>query len=101
MTMVNRQLLLSTRPQGLVEDSTVKLDEHDVPELADGQVLVQVELISIGPATRPWMDEAEGGYLPPHGSQQRRSPPQPRQHARTRQLDGRAAVRRPSRELSR
>ena len=64
-TTINRQLLLARRPEGLVEDSTIEQAEQETPELADGQVLVRVELLSIDPATRPWMDDAEGGYLPP------------------------------------
>jgi NADPH-dependent curcumin reductase len=66
MAVINRQLLLAERPQGLVQDSTIELAEATAPEPTDGQLLVRVELLSIDPTIRTWMDEAEG-YLPPIG----------------------------------
>lgn len=64
MTMINRQVLLAQRPEGLVDDATVEHAERELPELADGQALVRVELLSIDPTIRTWMDDV-ASYLPP------------------------------------
>jgi NADPH-dependent curcumin reductase CurA len=62
--MINRQLLLARRPTGMVDDSVVELVERELPNPADGQVVVRVEALSIDPTIRTWMDDVVG-YLPP------------------------------------
>jgi NADPH-dependent curcumin reductase len=62
----NRRLVLAERPTGNVEDSTVRLEEVDVPDPGDGQALVRTRYVSIDPTIRTWMDDVQG-YLPPIG----------------------------------
>ena len=64
--MINKQLLLRKRPVGLPEASTWELVENTVPELEEGQILVQQEYISLDPAMRGWMNDAKS-YIPPVG----------------------------------
>lgn len=64
MAMTNRQLKLAQRPNGLVDEATIEHAEHEPPEPRDGQALVRVELLSIDPTIRTWMDDVPG-YLPP------------------------------------
>ncbi len=60
-----RRYLLASRPHGLVDEGTVRLDDTaTVPEPADGQALIRVRFLSIDPTIRTWMDDAPG-YLPP------------------------------------
>src|SRR5436309_6358527 len=62
----NRRLVLAERPTGNVEESTVRLEEVDVPEPGSGQALVRTRYVSIDPTIRTWMDDVQG-YLPPIG----------------------------------
>jgi hypothetical protein len=62
----NRRLILAERPTGKVEDSTLRLEQHDVPEPGPGQALVRNRYVSIDPTIRTWMDDVHG-YLPPIG----------------------------------
>jgi NADPH-dependent curcumin reductase len=60
-----RRYLLASRPVGLVDEATVRLDASaTVPEPGDGQALIRVRYLSIDPTIRTWMDDAPG-YLPP------------------------------------
>jgi NADPH-dependent curcumin reductase CurA len=60
----NRRLILAERPSGPVAQSTVRLEQVDLPEPGPGEALVQVRYLSIDPTIRTWMDDAPG-YLPP------------------------------------
>jgi len=62
----NRRLVLAERPTGMVEESTVRIDDADVPEPGPGEALARVRFLSIDPTIRTWMDDAPG-YLPPIG----------------------------------
>jgi NADPH-dependent curcumin reductase CurA len=62
----NRRLILAERPTGMVDQSTVRLEEAAVPEPGPGQALVRNRWLSIDPTIRTWMDDAPG-YLPPIG----------------------------------
>ncbi|MCB1271545.1 MAG: NADP-dependent oxidoreductase [Microthrixaceae bacterium] len=64
MDAVNHQVVLRSRPQGLLTAVDVELVETPVPELDDGEALVRTELIGIDPAVRTWLDD-QRGYLPP------------------------------------
>jgi hypothetical protein len=67
VTDTYRRILLATRPRGLVDDSTLSIDDTaTVSEPAEGQALVKVGHLSIDPTIRTWMDDAPG-YLPPIG----------------------------------
>jgi NADPH-dependent curcumin reductase CurA len=60
----NRRLVLAERPTGMVDERTVRLEEADLPDVADGEALAKVRYLSIDPTIRTWMDDAPG-YLPP------------------------------------
>ena len=62
--MTNRQMVLASRPTGMVDGATVRLEEAPVPEPGPGQALVAVRYLSIDPTIRTWMNDAPG-YLPP------------------------------------
>ncbi|MEP7185915.1 MAG: NADP-dependent oxidoreductase [Rhodanobacter sp.] len=66
MSLINRQLRLKTRPEGLVERGNFDLVEEAVPELKDGEVLVHTLYISMDPTNRVWMRDVPQ-YLPPVG----------------------------------
>jgi NADPH-dependent curcumin reductase CurA len=57
-------LVLAERPSGMVDESTTRLEEIDVPAAGEGEALVKVRYLSIDPTIRTWMDDAPG-YLPP------------------------------------
>lgn len=60
----NRRMVLAERPSGMVDASTVRMEELDVPAPGDGEALARVRYLSIDPTIRTWMDDAPG-YLPP------------------------------------
>ncbi|MEZ5177019.1 MAG: NADP-dependent oxidoreductase [Acidimicrobiales bacterium] len=64
MTATSRRIVLAARPTGMVDDSTTRLEEVEVPEPDPGQAVVKVGWLSIDPTIRTWMDDAPG-YLPP------------------------------------
>ncbi|MHA6205364.1 NADP-dependent oxidoreductase [Dyella soli] len=64
MSLVNRQLLLRTRPEGLVRQENFELREQPAPALADGQALVRVLYLSMDPTNRVWMSDVPQ-YMPP------------------------------------
>ncbi|MFW2389332.1 MAG: NADP-dependent oxidoreductase [Polyangiales bacterium] len=55
--MMNKQVRLASRPDGLPNDSNWSFDEGPVPEPGEGQVLVKTTYISLDPAMRAWMNE--------------------------------------------
>jgi NADPH-dependent curcumin reductase CurA len=57
MTMMNKQVRLASRPEGLPNDSNWSFDEGRVPDPGDGEVLVKISHISLDPAMRAWMNE--------------------------------------------
>ncbi len=61
--MKNTQVLLAARPEGMVEESNFDIREIDLPALAEGQVLIQTQYISLDPAMRGWMN-AGTTYIP-------------------------------------
>ena len=62
MASINRQLLLHSRPKGLLAPGDLQLVETPVPELKDGQALAKVKYLSVDPTMRVWM--AGDSYLP-------------------------------------
>jgi hypothetical protein len=50
----------------MVDESTTRLEQEQLPDLQDGEALVRVRYVSIDPTIRTWMDDAPG-YLPPIG----------------------------------
>ncbi|MGB5811075.1 MAG: NADP-dependent oxidoreductase [Polyangiales bacterium] len=55
--MINKQVKLAARPQGLPKDSDWAFEEAVVPEPAEGEVLVRITHVSLDPAMRSWMNE--------------------------------------------
>jgi NADPH-dependent curcumin reductase CurA len=64
MDAVNHQFRLASRPRGMVGREHFDYVEEPVPELAEGQVLVEIAYISLDPAMRGWMAEGRS-YIPP------------------------------------
>jgi len=55
--MMNKQVRLASRPEGLPNDRNWSFGEDPVPEPGDGEVLVKISHISLDPAMRAWMNE--------------------------------------------
>ena len=64
MTQHNRQLILHSRPKGLLAPGDLQLVESPLPELKDGQVLAKIRYLSIDPTMRIWMADVDQ-YMPP------------------------------------
>jgi hypothetical protein len=62
MSTINRQLLLQSRPKGMLAPGDLQLKQSPVSELQDGQALARVKYLSIDPTMRIWM--AADSYLP-------------------------------------
>ena len=62
MPSTNRQLILQSRPKGMLAPGDLQLKETSLPELKDGQALARVKYLSIDPTMRIWM--AMDSYLP-------------------------------------
>ena len=62
--MQNKQFLLTSRPAGEASIANFTLVETPVPELADGQVLVQHHYLSLDPYMRGRMNDVKS-YAPP------------------------------------
>jgi NADPH-dependent curcumin reductase CurA len=61
---MNHQFRLKARPVGLPKGSDLEFREEPVREVAEGEVLVEVEYISLDPAMRGWMN-AGRSYIAP------------------------------------
>ena len=64
MQRTAQQVLLKQRPDGLTDDNTWELAHAEVPELSDGQFVVDVQYISVDPAMRGWLNDVRS-YIPP------------------------------------
>jgi NADPH-dependent curcumin reductase CurA len=62
--LVNRRVVLSSRPKGVPETGHFAVEDIPVPELAAGEFLVKCDYWSIDPAMRGWVNAAPN-YLPP------------------------------------
>jgi NADPH-dependent curcumin reductase CurA len=62
----NRQWLLARRPRGMVQEDDFTYVETPLPQpdLAAGEVLVRILMLSFDPAARGWMED-KPSYLPP------------------------------------
>lgn len=60
----NPQVVLRHRPEGLLKDSDVEQIEGQVPELADGEALMETIYLGMDATVRTWLNRGEG-YLPP------------------------------------
>jgi NADPH-dependent curcumin reductase len=59
MTTTNHQVLLVSRPQGEASAANFRVVQTPVPALADGQVLVRHQFLSLDPYMRGRMDDAK------------------------------------------
>ncbi|MBC7976840.1 MAG: NADP-dependent oxidoreductase [Myxococcales bacterium] len=66
MVRKNHRFTLAARPVGMVKPTDFAYEELEVPELADGQLLVKVQYLSLDPAMRGWMNDAKS-YIRPIG----------------------------------
>jgi NADPH-dependent curcumin reductase len=62
--MTNHQVRLAARPVGLPKRSDWQFTEEAVGDVGEGQMLVQVQFISLDPAMRGWMNDARS-YIRP------------------------------------
>ena len=62
--MINKKLLFKKRPHGLPDENTWELTEEKLPDLLEGEILIEHEYISLDPAMRGWMNEARS-YIKP------------------------------------
>ena len=61
---MNKQVVLSERPDGLPKSSTWTFQETGIPEPKDGDVLIKQPYISLDPAMRGWIRDVKL-YIPP------------------------------------
>ncbi|MGH8977734.1 MAG: NADP-dependent oxidoreductase [Acidimicrobiia bacterium] len=61
--VINRQVVLRTRPRNEVTEDCFDVVERPVPELGPGEALLEVKYVGIDPTIRGWLDE-RGNYLP-------------------------------------
>lgn len=61
---MNKQLILVKRPVGYPSEDTWRLENHEIPEIKDGEFLVQHHYISLDPAMRGWLNDSKS-YIPP------------------------------------
>ena len=62
--MINKQQILKKRPVGIPDKDTWEFVESKLPELTDGEMLIDQEYISLDPAMRGWINKARS-YIPP------------------------------------
>ncbi len=55
--MTNTKVVLANRPTGAVEDSNFDLVTEEMAPIKQGEVLIKIEVISLDPAIRGWMNE--------------------------------------------
>ena len=59
-----RQIALASRPHGAPTSENFRLESADLPDLADGEVLVRASVMSVDPYMRGRMNDAKS-YVPP------------------------------------
>lgn len=52
----NTKVTLAKRPDGMVAHDNFKMVTEELPDLKEGEVLIQIEVISLDPAIRGWMN---------------------------------------------
>jgi NADPH-dependent curcumin reductase CurA len=62
--MNNKQIILKKRPSGVPTSDTWQLESTLIPELKEGEILIQQHYISLDPAMRGWMNDTKS-YIPP------------------------------------
>jgi NADPH:quinone reductase len=62
---INRKILLASRPKGMPDESNFKTIEDNIPEIKDGEVLIQTLYLSVDPYMRGRMSDAKS-YAKPY-----------------------------------
>lgn len=62
--MTNKQIIFKKRPVGVPDADTWELQENPIPELQEGEMLIEHHYISLDPAMRGWMNDTKS-YIPP------------------------------------
>ncbi|CDO37402.1 MULTISPECIES: NADP-dependent oxidoreductase [Novosphingobium] len=62
--MMNRRIVLESRPSGVPVPENFRIEEVALPELGEGQVLLENRVFAIDPAVRGMLDDVKS-YLPP------------------------------------
>jgi NADPH-dependent curcumin reductase len=62
--LINRRVILSGRPKGIPQAGHFSVEEVPVPDLADGEILIENDYWSVDPAMRGWVNDLPN-YLPP------------------------------------
>ena len=61
---MNRQILLASRPEGMIKESDFSFQEAPIPEPGENQILVKNLYLSLDPAMRGWMSDMDS-YIEP------------------------------------
>jgi len=61
---INRQWVLASRPEGMVDPANFEWRESPLPSVSEGEFLVRNLYLSLDPAMRGWMTNARS-YVPP------------------------------------
>lgn len=61
---VNKQWVVTGRPQGKLDDSIFELREAEMPAPGDGEFLIQTVYLTITPPLRMWLDSGGLGGVP-------------------------------------
>ena len=64
MGIKNKKWILKERPSGLVKDSDFELVTEALPEIQEGEILLENMYLSFDPTQRGWLNDVPG-YLPP------------------------------------
>jgi NADPH-dependent curcumin reductase CurA len=64
MSPLNQRIVLASRPRGQVVPDNFRLEQVPVPELADGQLLVRNDWLSLDPYMRGRMDDVRSYVAP-------------------------------------
>ncbi len=64
MTNINRQVILTSRPEAIPQAENFALRDGAIPEPGDGEVLVKNQFLSVDPAMRGWVS-AVANYSEP------------------------------------
>ncbi len=66
MPSTNKQYRLAARPVGVPKDTDWEFVTENIPQIGEGELLVENHYASLDPAMRGWMNDAKS-YIPPVG----------------------------------
>lgn len=62
--MMNRRIVLASRPDGVPAPGNFRIEETSLPEIGEGEVLLENRVFAIDPAVRGMLDDVKS-YMPP------------------------------------